>query len=179
MNKKLYELRNIAYSLSEGIDPTSGLKFHEDTILNHPDILDFNREIKELLDELILFWDSGERKTNKKIGFCLSAEMKSRIILSEEPISISKFCYEINKLTPHGMRKIQATQVTQKLVEMQILKTIKSSDGLVIKIPTEKGMQIGISTEDHISSYGLKYRVNKYNKQAQQYILDNAIPNFV
>lgn len=44
--EKLYELRYYANSLENGIDPTTGLFFAEDTIMNAPKIKDYNRELE-------------------------------------------------------------------------------------------------------------------------------------
>ena len=42
-----------------------------------------------------------------------------------------------------------------------------------ITLPTEKGIQIGIRAERRSSSKGIEYMLVIYNKQAQEYIVQN------
>lgn len=102
--EKLYELRYYANSLENGIDPTTGLFFAEDTIMNAPKIKDYNRRIRELLDSFI--WkveNRGIRTDIRKIPFYISEEEKSNFTYSDKPMSISQFCYGINETLISGM----------------------------------------------------------------------------
>lgn len=178
MKDDIYELMKYAELLSEGIDPTSGLYFQEDTILNNPKIRKYNKRVKELLDRFVLILDTGKKQTNKKLDFFLTKEMENRIVLSAEPVTISEFCCLINKVVPAGMKRLRASQITKELVDMDALKILESADYGEIKCPTEIGMELGIVSEERINAYGKKYRINRYSIKAQQYILENAIPKF-
>ena len=48
----------------------------------------------------------------------------------------------------------------------------QAGDGKTAKLPTEQGKAMGISTEERFGQAGT-YHVTVYNKEAQQFILDN------
>ncbi len=63
---KLYQMKYYAESLMNGIDPTSRVEFKEDTILNMPQIRNFNSDVCRLIDSMIPAVSSaGERKRRK------------------------------------------------------------------------------------------------------------------
>ena len=57
-------------------------------------------------------------------------------------------------------------------MECGFLVQMETGDGKKIKIPTEQGNMIGISSEERFGQAG-PYRVSVYNTDAQQFILDN------
>ena len=176
MNEKLFELRKYAELLSEGIDPTSNIPFAEDTILNNKAIRKYNSEVMRILDKIILLEEgktSVNNKRNNKIPFFLSEKSKASIDYSEEPISISALCYILNSNISKGMKKLHATQITKWLQEEGYLINEEWRDGKVIKVPTTKGNNIGISTIAKQNKFGNKYSVNLYDIDAQIFIVDN------
>lgn len=70
------------------------------------------------------------------------------------------------------LEKLPTTKVTGWLVSKGILEVFTTSDGKNRKRPTDIGISLGITTE-HRSNFRVDYDVNLYNKQAQQFILDN------
>lgn len=172
--EKLYELRYYANSLENGIDPTTGLVFAEDTIMNAPKIKDYNRRIRELLDSFI--WkveNRGIRTDIRKIPFYISEEEKSNFTYSDKPVSISQFCYGINETLISGMSKLQAKDITKGLEAMGYLETKPLGEEKSYKCPTEKGLQLGITAEKRVNAYGNEYCVNLYSKDAQRYVMEN------
>lgn len=173
MRMNLYEIRNFANLLERGVDPTSGIKFETDTIITNPQIVEYNRIVKELIDQLILIGDGKNilNMKNRKIPFFLLEDEKEQIKLSDQPVSISEFCYIVNKYVPKGMKKIRAAEITKKLEEKNFLQSVIWREDKYIKVPTENGKKLGITTLEKINPYGNKYSVNYYNKSAQKFIL--------
>lgn len=173
----LQVLQSYSEMLANGIDPTSGIQFENDTIMNSERIKEYHREIKSILDKLILIEhkrDTSTRK-NSKIPFFLLDSVKKKIVLSEEKISISKLCYIFNGYVPTDMKKIKASDITSILEEKGFLKTVEWRAGREIKIPTEEGLNLGISTCEKTNEYGNTYSVNYYNIDAQRYILHEIL----
>ncbi len=110
----------------------------------------------------------------KQYSFLIPEEIKSKILISVSPISISKFTYNLNELLDKRThKKIKATDFTSWLVAFDYLKLGEDKLNNFTKIYTEKGESIGIFSEIKTNSYGRKYCVNLYNESAQQFLVDN------
>ena len=65
----------MAQALEAGKEPTTNLKFSQDTILNSKAIKQYNHKVAELLGEIIYAAERSEKNVDlkmKKLGFCLS-----------------------------------------------------------------------------------------------------------
>lgn len=172
--EKLYELRYYANSLENGIDPTTGLAFSEDTIMNAPKIKEYNRQMRELLDSFIFKMENYRVKTNiRKIPFYISQEEKKNFTYLDKSVSISQFCYEINETLIPGMSKLHAKDLTKGLEAMGYLETKPLGEEKSYKCPTEKGLRLGITSEKKVNAYGNEYCVNLYNKDAQRFVMEH------
>lgn len=170
---RLISLRNYADMLASGIDPTTEIKFDEDTIMNHPKIVEFNCQMVQLLDSIIN--GSVDRISNKiaLLPFYLSEESRLSFVFFDESVSISKLCYRLNSYTIKGMEKLRATVLIRGLINLGYLKEIRTVEGTIVKTPTEKGSLLGIVAERRCNTYGNEYNVNLYNFNAQRFIVDN------
>jgi hypothetical protein len=176
--EQLYAIREYAANLSEGIDPTSGIKFSEDTILNIDKVKKYNQNVFELVNFLIskeVFSLKKGSKSGKKayIKIKISDSEKKLINFSEIPISISKLVFEINKATSEEKRKIRAIEITKWLERKHYLESLAFKNGKYYKKSTTLGNEFGISFEEKKDKEGNVYGVNLYNKVAQVYIVDN------
>lgn len=176
MKQDLYELRYYADMLEQGIDPTSNMKFKNDTVLNNFEIKQYNGKIKKILDKLIYLMENAKELNNKKnkIPFFLLDEQKNLIKLSEESISISELCYRINAVVPSGMKKLRASDVTRNLEDKGYLKSVIWRADKTMKVPTEKGKMLGIQKNERKNAYGNVYYVNLYSLKAQLFIVENV-----
>ena len=168
----LDEMQYFADMLAKGIDPTSKLNFsNQDTIMVLPKVISYNKKVYELIDLV----KNGKKNRGKiSIPFMLTDNNKKKIQLSEEMISISDFCKMINEkvVVCKSMNKLKATQIVSGLVKLGFLIN-DMYDNKEIKVPTKKGLEIGIQKVSKINSCGDEYFVNLYNKDAQKYIIDN------
>lgn len=172
---KLYEMRRCAYSLMNGIDPTSGLLFPNDTIMNIATIKKYNQSVCELLDVLIVATEKEGVTKSKKIPFFLMESDLGKIKFFETPVSISKFCNELNNYVLPGMAKLRASDLTRGLMKLGYLCDVIIDEEKSYKKPTKKGIELGIIGEEKQNSYGNKYLVNLYNETAQKYIIANIM----
>lgn len=169
--EELVKLKKIASALLKKEDPESGISFKEDTVLSIPEVEQYNQQIYDLLDNLL---EKEYKKMNwrKKKKFSLTKEQKMHIAVSDEPISISKFCYCINKVISADMRKIRGEHILDGLEDMGYLYTVEEK-GNISRRPTEQGKKLGIEVVERENEYGNKYWVNLYTKDAQCFILDH------
>lgn len=159
------------FKLSEGIDPTTNICFEEDTILNNGGIKKTFSEIYETLN--VLSQNLDEHKQRKDAFFVLEDEI-DKITPSKEPVTISKIAFFINQgISRPKMKKLRATEITRWLENEGVLKTVYS-DGLDCrKIPTDKGIELGITKVEKTNSIGKTYTANLYNENAQRYVIEN------
>lgn len=173
--KKLFELKANIDLLISGVDPQSGIKIENDTIIKS----NFNRnllaEVSELIEKFIkLGVDPSKINKRLKLNFHLSQEQKIKINITDIPIPISTFVHTINEhIDSSTMKKLRATQVTSWLCENGYLTELVHDDGKVFKILTEKSASIGMSAVKKINAYKREYDINLYNADAQRYIIEH------
>ncbi len=160
--------------LADERDPKSGYKV-EDTILKSK----FNKRILQdaanVIEELLkVDFNPYKIDKRKKFTFFLSKAEKEKIEISDVPISISMFTYNINEhIDSHRMKKLKAEQITSWLMNKGYLEKYENEEGKTFKVLTDKSDSIGITTEKRTSKYGNTYPVNLYNKNAQKFIIEN------
>lgn len=170
------ELENAIHfisKLSEGIDPISGIKLSEDTVLNNRKYLQAFSYASEFLRLLKSYNKKGKVVyLNQLISHVPATEIQ-KVVISKTPIPISEFTYNINIIIDSlGMKKIKATQITWWLTEKGYLK--EDEEGKTThKICTNKAVEIGIHTVEKRNEHNKEYYVTLYNDTAQKYILDN------
>ena len=168
---KLYEMRYYAYSLMNGIDPTSRIQFADDTVMNIPKIKKYNEDVCNLIDSMLVAIPSTGGKKTRKIPFFILKEDIENFQYFEKPVSISEFCNCMNKFALPGMAKLRATDLTRGLLKLGYLMEISIDDEKSYKAPTLAGVSLGIVEEKRTNSYGNSYSVNLYNIDAQKYIM--------
>ena len=155
--------------LANGINPINGSVLADDDIVNNVHISRCLFFVADLLKEVGQKKQSPGKQYDKE--FYLSPEDLSRIYITEKS-SISVFVKEINKVIPNDMKPLSYSAVTNLLVKHGYLDVILKDDGHRVKIPTDLGKSIGISSEQRIGSNG-EYTAVMYNANAQRFILDN------
>ena len=159
--------------LSEGEDPTSGLAFPEDSVLNSRLLKSAFASTSDILKHLA----GGGAVKPYKAPFSLTREEAERIPISEEPQPISRFVFTINNTVSHpNMRKLYAKQITEKLTELHYLKLIRSKDGREYKVATEQGEALGIQPVHKTNMAGNHYVTNLYDANAQRFIIYKIMP---
>lgn len=172
--EELFELRYYANCMENGIDPTSGLVFPEDTVMNCKKIKSYNGKVRELLDSLIVAIENDGKKTNnRKIPFFISSKEKDKFQYSAKPVSISEFCHQINDILLPGMTRLIAKEITHGLEKLGYLETKPLGEDKNYKCVTDKGKAIGIIEENKVNLYGNRYSVNLYTRDAQEFVLRN------
>jgi hypothetical protein len=173
--RKLLLLKDYMASLSDGIDPISGISIAGDSILNNKHLQSCFGEVADILENLILLGAPKDKIDRRyKYPFELSREDEKKIELSSSPIAISEFVHQINSVVDTTyIKKLKATQVTNWLTSEGYLEDIFVDEEFSFRRATSKGDSIGIQPVPKANSYGKEYVVNMYSAAAQQFILNN------
>lgn len=167
-NEQLKETLFILEKLKVGIDPISGLRIDERSIINNVRIsraLYFATEVLNNYTKL---------PKQKKETFYINREELELLILDEKKRTISEIAAFINDkiLKEFDERKLlNQKRIAEWLLNENFLEEVKEN-GKNSKRPTEDGENIGIETEIRNGMYG-SYKVNIYNIEAQQFVLDH------
>lgn len=171
--ERLYEIRFFARCLANGVDPTSNIKFPEDTVLNLERIKAYNKDVCELIDAMLVGWTASGKRKKRKIPFFMLKDDKMRFEYSEDEISISNFTQKINECSLPEMQKLHAKDITAGLVRLGYLQEVDIDEEKQYKTPTKLGMELGIKSIKKTNSYGNVYGVNLYDRKAQEFIILN------
>lgn len=157
--------------LANGINPIDGKSVDKNDVINNVQITRCLFYVNDLLREVIENGGITPKRT-KKLPFRITAEELREFNYSNEPITISGITERINALVDlEAYKKFSYKKVTDWLVEIGCLQVIENN-GKKVKRPTEQGNNIGISEEPRIGQNG-PYIAVTYNREAQQFILDN------
>lgn len=173
---KIEDIRSLKENLElliDGRDPKTGYKV-DDTIINSSSNKQILKDTVSLLNCFLrLDFNPTKIDKRKKYAFCLSDKEKREIQISETPITISAFVYQLNAPIKTTMRKITTKEITDWLVCQGFLKLSTDEYGKRIKVMTEKSSTIGLLYEERKSEAGHSYTVITYNENAQRFIIDH------
>lgn len=161
--------------LANGINPLNNFILPQSDIVNNVHISRCLFYTSDILRQIIESDKNTDKtkKNNKKEDFYISFENIQKFSFSDTPVPASKIAEKINELNPNdNMKKFSYRQLTDWLVSIGMLYLKESYDGKTIKRPTENGSNLGITTELRHGTHG-NYTVVLYNRDAQQFIIDN------
>jgi len=159
--------------LAKGINPLDDSVIPEDDIINNVRLSRCLFYVSDVLRQVIDNGGVTPPKRKKKEKFNITFEQIQRFQFSDMSLQISKITDIINALTDNpDMKKLAATHITEWLVSIDMLKIETNAEGRNVKRPTAHGMELGISTEERNGVIG-NYTAVVYNRQAQQFIVDN------
>ncbi|MDE5558883.1 MAG: hypothetical protein K2J32_14550, partial [Ruminococcus sp.] len=134
--------------------------------------LDVQKYIYNNINNIINFhynYKSKQTKTQLKNLFFITNEQRLQLKIVNKA-TVSDIANELNKFSvENNTKKIQAVNITNWLLEMDILQ--KNDYGN--RIPTQKGTEMGIISEEKISMDGRTYQINFYSENMQRYIYNN------
>lgn len=170
-NEKLLKAKVYLDKLANGINPVTNENVPENDTINNIHISRCLFYVSDVLRNII---DNGTpKKKNNRIPFSITAKQLSNYEFSKEPITVTELTKKINSLIDtDDMKELKTTSITNWLIEINFLEFTADENGKKHKMPTEKGTQLGITTQDRLGSYDL-YKVVLYDCNAQQFILDN------
>lgn len=179
-------------NLARGIDPLTGNAVPVNDIVLHPRISRCLYYVSDVLSQVIdnggidefagielndsTQEDRGIEDEKQIIGrkpFSISREDLKQIPLSRQSIPVTEITNRINALVENKpMRRLNYKSITSFLLKHGKLKTMCTSDGKTVKVPTEEGISLGIVSEKR-EGQNSTYYVTVYDTVAQQYIFDH------
>ena len=160
--------------MANGIDPITGEQIPTADALNNVRISRCLFFVSDILRQVIENGGViGKKAKTTKQPFSVSHNELSGFAYSSTPIHVSEIAKRINALTDdQSMARLKPVSITSFLIDSGFLVQVDRGDGHNTKIPTEAGKNLGISIEERIGQNG-EYHVTVYNKEAQQFIVDN------
>ena len=161
--------------LAKGIDPLTDREVPEDDVINNVRISRCLFYVSDVLRQVI---ENGgvigaPAKKNALAPYTLSFEDRSRYAFGEWPLSASQIAQRLNELVDLStMQKLKTTSITKFLLQSGLLFEEEGPGGKKNKRPTEAGWKLGITTAQRTGLNG-DYTAVIYDRQAQQFILDN------
>lgn len=115
---------------------------------------------------------SIKKNEDSLLPFTVTQEMNLKFSPSKCPISISEFVRNLNAIKADTMKNLHYRSVVDFLLSANLLETYEKPNGGIGKRPTAAGISLGITTEQREGKDGV-YIVTLYNKDIQQFIVDN------
>ena len=164
--------------LANGINPLSDSPVPDGELLNNVRISRCLFYVSDILRQVIENGGNvGRTARTPKAPFSITREQLDAFPFSDKPIPVSEIARRISELVPEvgndTMSKFKYSTITAFLLESGLLTEVENAAGQKVKRPTETGESMGISTENRISSEGHPYAVVLYNREAQQFLMDN------
>ncbi len=161
--------------LARGIDPLTDREVPEGEVINNVRISRCLYYISDVLQQVI---ENGgvvakTVKNSEKVPFSLSLEKRSRYSFGERPVTVSVITQRLNELIDQNiMKRLTNTSITGFLLQAGLLFEESGPSGSRNKRPTDAGRSLGITTDRRMGQNG-EYTAVIYNREAQQFILDN------
>lgn len=109
-------------------------------------------------------------KKKKHSGF--KPEEIEKIEITRDPVGVKLLAKRINEAA--GKEKILPVQITKYLLDNGYLKlSFDEKTKSLNRVPTEKGMKIGIESFWEINKYFREYSKNYYNENAQKFVVEH------
>lgn len=167
--EKLLKAKYYCEKLANGIDPISDKAMPQDSILNQVQLARLFFFLKEYIGEELTPSKKSKNTSSTKLPFSVSREDLSQFRFSTQPVSITEFSKRVNECIKNDSRLFSYKWAIDWLLSAGFLATFENDN---TRLPTDAGRKIGITNEVRMGQYA-EYRVTLYNKDAQQFLIDN------
>ena len=160
--------------MANGIDPLTDSPVTENDTLNKVRVSRCLFFVSDVLRRVLENGGIDPARGKKQLSaFKLDPEQAARFGYSSMPLRITEIVNHINSLIDTDcMKKLRSSDITGWLVEIGLLENMRTSGGRESKRPTDRGRQMGISTEFRdMGNYA--YEAVVYDINAQHFIIDN------
>lgn len=178
MEEKEILLRAKTYidKLANGINPLDDSLVKDDDIVNNVRISRCLFYVSGVLQQVIENGVGVQKKHAKKVDFFITQDAIEKIEYSDTPLVLKEFVQRINEtINQDKVKTLPAVAYRGWLQQAGLLVPTETYQVL----PTETGVEVGISLENRIGSKG-EYTVVVYNRNAQEFIVNHLqeIANF-
>ena len=167
--EKLLIAKDYCEKLANGIDPISDKAMPQDSVLNQVQLARLFFFLKDYIVGEISPSNKSKNSSSTKLPFLVTRDDLSQFEFSAQPISITVFSKLVNACVKNDSRLFSYKWATEWLLNAGFLVASENDN---TRLPTDDGKKIGISNEVRMGQYA-EYRVTLYNKDAQQFLIDN------
>ena len=158
--------------LAQGIDPITNQEIPEDSTLNNVRLARYFFYVSDVLGKVIANGGVIGGKP-KQQAFNIRTEQLAQVRVSQEPVRVTQLIEMISAVASDPqMKKLRTTVITDWLLEKGFMEKQTGPDGKSIRLPTQNGLMLGMSTQARQGQYG-EYQAVFYNAAAQQFVLDH------
>lgn len=147
------------------------LRLIEESIREFPELIQNKKEIRQIAGADVKM--KRKKKARKQEFFLLQEEADSFVY--SDFLYVSDIRDEMNRICERdNIKKIPATRLMEILLSEEIIKE-KEVGGGFDKLPTEKGIKLGIKVIDKVSEKGYAYTVLMYPQIIQQMLVEKFV----
>ena len=164
--------------MANGVNPLTDAVIEESDFINNVRISRCLFYVSDVLEEVIKNGGKVVQKSSKKarIPFYVSSEDVKGFNYSKTPISLSAIADKFNELIDlDSMQKMSYKTLADWLISQDVLTVTDGPDGKPRKMPTDKGLSMGVSVIQRTSQQGIIYDVIVYDLTAQKFIVQNIM----
>lgn len=177
------ELEKIAYAktfidkLAQGINPLDDSPIPEGDIANNVRLTRCFFYVSDILGRIIENEGINReyRVKEEKIPFEITTEQLVKYIFQPFPVTVSEISKQLTALCDNPkMKTLSAVQINSWLLfNGYLTEGVDPHTNKNRKLPTQKGIDLGISTLEKQDSFNRPYLTVVYNSNAQRFILSN------
>lgn len=158
--------------LAQGIDPISNQEIPEDSVLNQVRLARCFFYVSDVLGRVIANGGTVGAHT-RNVDFSITPEQLTRVRIMDYPVRITEFTEALSQAAGDSqMKKPNVRKITDWLLEAGLMTQIDGQDGKAHRVPTERGLRMGMSTRLRQTRDG-EYQAVYYDQNMQRFLLDN------
>lgn len=158
--------------LAQGIDPITDQEIPEDSTLNNVRLARCFFYVSDVLGKVIANGGVVGQIT-KTLDFVITPEQLANVRIFDYPVRVTEFTEALYQaVNKPDMKKISATKITDWLISKGLMLKETGADGKTHRIPSDRGLQMGMSTRLRQSRDG-EYQAVYYDRNMQRFLLDN------
>ncbi len=161
--------------LANGINPLTDEALNDTDVVNQVRISRCLFFVSDVLRQVI---EKGGMqaingaKITPTLPFHLTQEQRLRFPCSRDPVYISRIAALLNELAENEqMKPLSYDSISAFLTREGCLEQTVLENGQTKRGPTEKGLALGIRTEQRVNQKGVTYRATLYGEAAQRFIV--------
>ena len=163
--------------LANGVNPLDDTPVPDGEAINNVRLSRCFFYISDILRQVIENGGTiGKAAKPQKVPFSSSYDQLCSFPYSDTPISVSEIARRISALSSevrdNGMKSFKPQSINVFLLNAGFLEEVETSAGKKTKRPTETGRALGILMDSRTGPNG-SYTVVVYNREAQQFVIDN------
>lgn len=158
--------------LAQGIDPITGQEVPGDSVLNNVRLARCFFYVSDILGQVIANGGTvGQHIRTQE--FSITDQQLSLVPVCDYPVRVTEITDALAKAVNNpGMKRLNATKITDWLISIGFMKKEMGADGKMHRVPTDKGLQMGLSTRLRQSRDG-DYQAVYYDRNMQRFVLDH------